>query len=110
MTDTLRSKRTEVHRLPNRGAYDSDTIHAILDEALICHVGFVFEDSPFVIPTGYGRVGNQLLIHGSSASRMLRALSTGAEACITVTLVDGLVLARSAFHTASGNAPASAAF
>ena len=98
MTDTLRTKRTEVHRLPLRGTYDRETVHAILDEGLICHVGFVFEGSPFVIPTGYGRDGDRLLIHGSAASRMLRALSAGAEACITVTLLDGLVLARSAFH------------
>lgn len=98
MTDTLRTKRTEVHRLPLRGTYDRETVHAILDEGLICHVGLVFEGSPFVIPTGYGRDGDRLLIHGSAASRMLRALSAGAEACITVTLLDGLVLARSAFH------------
>jgi nitroimidazol reductase NimA-like FMN-containing flavoprotein (pyridoxamine 5'-phosphate oxidase superfamily) len=98
MSESLGTKRTEVHRLPARGAYDRETVHAILDEGLICHVGFVFEGSPFVIPTGYGRDGERLLIHGSSASRMLRALSAGAEACITVTLVDGLVLARSAFH------------
>jgi nitroimidazol reductase NimA-like FMN-containing flavoprotein (pyridoxamine 5'-phosphate oxidase superfamily) len=98
MTDSLRTKRTEVHRLPARGTYDRETVHAILDEGLICHVGFVFEGSPFVIPTGYGRDGDRVLIHGSAASRMLRALSAGAEACITVTLVDGLVLARSAFH------------
>jgi nitroimidazol reductase NimA-like FMN-containing flavoprotein (pyridoxamine 5'-phosphate oxidase superfamily) len=98
MTETLRTTRTEVHRLPVRGAYDRKTMHAILDEGLICHVGFVFEGSPFVIPTGYGRDGDQLLIHGSAASRMLRALSAGTEACITVTLLDGLVLARSAFH------------
>jgi nitroimidazol reductase NimA-like FMN-containing flavoprotein (pyridoxamine 5'-phosphate oxidase superfamily) len=98
MTDSLRTQRTEVHRLPARGVYDRETIHAILDEGMICHIGFVFEGSPFVIPTGYGRAGEQLLIHGSSASRMLRALSAGAAACITVTLIDGLVLARSAFH------------
>jgi nitroimidazol reductase NimA-like FMN-containing flavoprotein (pyridoxamine 5'-phosphate oxidase superfamily) len=98
MPESLASKRTEVHRLPARGAYDRETVHAILDEGLICHVGFVFEGSPFVIPTGYGRDGDRLLIHGSSASRMLRALSAGAEACLTVTIVDGLVLARSAFH------------
>jgi uncharacterized protein len=98
MTDTLQTKRTEVHRLPVRGAYDRETVHAILDEGLICHVGFVFDGSPFVIPTGYGRDGDRLLIHGSAASRMLRALSAGAEACISVTLLDGLVLARSAFH------------
>jgi nitroimidazol reductase NimA-like FMN-containing flavoprotein (pyridoxamine 5'-phosphate oxidase superfamily) len=98
MTDSLRTTRTQVHRLPVRGAYDRETMHAILDEGLICHVGFVSDGSPFVIPTGYGRDGDQLLIHGSAASRMLRALSAGAEACITVTLLDGLVLARSAFH------------
>jgi uncharacterized protein len=98
MTDSLRTTRTEVHRLPVRGAYDRETVDAILDEGFICHVGFVFEGSPFVIPTGYGRDGDRLLIHGSAASRMLRALSAGAEACITVTLLDGLVLARSAFH------------
>jgi nitroimidazol reductase NimA-like FMN-containing flavoprotein (pyridoxamine 5'-phosphate oxidase superfamily) len=84
--------------MPPRGAYDRETVEAILDEGLICHVGFVYEGSPFVIPTGYGRDGERLLIHGSSASRMLRALAAGAEACLTVTLVDGLVLARSAFH------------
>jgi uncharacterized protein len=98
MVDSLRTTRTEVHRLPLRGAYDRETIDAILDEGLICHVGFVSDGSPFVIPTGYGRDGDRLLIHGSAASRMLRALSMGAEACITVTLLDGLVLARSAFH------------
>lgn len=97
MTDSLRTERTEVHRRPDRGAYDRETIYAILDEGLVCHVGFVFEGTPLVIPTGYGRAKDQLLIHGSSASRMLRALSAGAEACITVTLIDGLVLARSAF-------------
>jgi nitroimidazol reductase NimA-like FMN-containing flavoprotein (pyridoxamine 5'-phosphate oxidase superfamily) len=90
--------RTEVRRLPTRGAYDAHTIHAILDEGLICHVGFVHEGSPFVIPTGHARVGDHLLIHGSSASRMIRALSLEVEACITVTLIDGLVLARSAFN------------
>jgi uncharacterized protein len=98
MVDSLRTTRTEVHRLPLRGTYDRETIDAILDEGLICHVGFVSDGSPFVIPTGYGRDGDRLLIHGSAASRMLRALSIGAEACITVTLLDGLVLARSAFH------------
>jgi nitroimidazol reductase NimA-like FMN-containing flavoprotein (pyridoxamine 5'-phosphate oxidase superfamily) len=90
--------RLQVRRLPTRGAYDAPTIHAILDEGLICHVGFVYDGSPFVIPTGYARVGDRLLIHGSSASRMMRALSLEAEACITVTLIDGLVLARSAFN------------
>ena len=92
------TERTKVKRLPNRGAYDRETIYAILDEAFICHVGFVVNDQPYVIPTGYARVGDDLYIHGSSASRMLRSLSEGVDVCVTVTLVDGLVLARSAFH------------
>lgn len=90
--------RTRVRRLPARGAYDRDTIHAILDEALICHVGFVVEGSPVVIPTIHWRDGDRLYLHGSAASRMLRSLRDGVEACVTVTLLDGLVLARSAFH------------
>ena len=90
--------RTRVRRLPKRGNYDRETINAILDEAFICHVGFAFDGQPYVIPTGFARVGEHLYIHGSSASRMLRALSEGIDVCITVTLVDGLVLARSAFH------------
>jgi nitroimidazol reductase NimA-like FMN-containing flavoprotein (pyridoxamine 5'-phosphate oxidase superfamily) len=101
-TPRTQASRVQVRRLPDRGAYDPATIHAILDEGFLCHVGFVHGGSPFVIPTGYARVGDQLLIHGSSASRMMRALSPSsestAEACITVTLVDGLVLARSAFN------------
>src|SRR5439155_9677096 len=75
-----------------------DTVNAILDEAFICHVGFAVDGQPFVIPTSYARVGDQLFIHGSAASRMLRSLSKGIPVCVTVTLVDGLVLARSAFH------------
>ena len=92
------SERTRVRRLPERGAYDRETIDAILDEALVCHLGFVHDGRPAVIPTLHARVGDQVFIHGSSASRMLRALAGGIEACLTVTLVDGLVLARSAFH------------
>ncbi|MFT4113408.1 pyridoxamine 5'-phosphate oxidase family protein [Silvibacterium sp.] len=92
------SPRTRVARLPKRGDYDKATIHAILDEAFLCHVGFVIEGQPFVIPTGFGREGDTLYIHGSAASRMLRNLDKGIEACITVTLLDGLVLARSAFN------------
>lgn len=92
------TQRTEVHRLPQRGAYTRETIDPILDEGLVCHVGFVSDGTPFVIPTGYARHGDRLYIHGSSASRMMRALGAGLEACITITLVDGLVLARSAFH------------
>ena len=95
---TTQTERTKVKRLPARGHYDRDTIHAILDEGFICHVGFVVDGQPYVIPTGYARVGDQLYIHGSAASRMLRNLSKGIEVCVTVTLIDGLVLARSAFH------------
>lgn len=98
MTGIASTERTTLHRLPTRGTFDRETVHAILDEGLVCHIGFIFEGSPFVIPTGYGRSGDQLLIHGSAASRMIRTLSAGAEACITVSLLDGLVLARSAFH------------
>jgi nitroimidazol reductase NimA-like FMN-containing flavoprotein (pyridoxamine 5'-phosphate oxidase superfamily) len=90
--------RTQVKRLPQRGVYDEATVHAILDEAFLCHVGFAVEGQPYVIPTGYGRSGNQLYIHGSAASRMLRTLSEGVDVCVTVTLVDGYVLAKSAFH------------
>jgi len=92
------TSRTQLHRLPKRGTYDEATVHAILDEAYLCHVGFVVEGQPFVIPTGYGRSGNRLYIHGSAASRMLRTLSGGVDVCVTVTLVDGFVLAKSAFH------------
>lgn len=94
----LRSPRTVVKRLPDRGAYDRATIDPILDEGMICHVGFVADGQPFVLPTAYARVGDHVYIHGSAASRMLRSLAGGVPACLTVTLVDGLVLARSAFH------------
>ncbi|MFL6248075.1 MAG: pyridoxamine 5'-phosphate oxidase family protein [Thermoanaerobaculia bacterium] len=90
--------RTRVRRLSERGRYDTDTIHAILDEALICHVGFVVDGAPVVIPTIHWREGDTLYFHGSAASRMLRSLKGGVDACVTVTLLDGLVLARSAFH------------
>jgi nitroimidazol reductase NimA-like FMN-containing flavoprotein (pyridoxamine 5'-phosphate oxidase superfamily) len=96
--DSTQTKRTTVKRLPARGQYDREAINAILDEAFICHVGFVVEGQPYVIPTGYARIDDQLYIHGSAASRMLRNLSKGIEVCVTVTLIDGLVLARSAFH------------
>jgi nitroimidazol reductase NimA-like FMN-containing flavoprotein (pyridoxamine 5'-phosphate oxidase superfamily) len=92
------TERTQVKRLPKRGVYDRAAIHKILDEGFLCHVGFVVDGQPFVIPTGYARVEDTLYIHGSSASRMLRALSGGVAVSVTVTLVDGLVLARSAFH------------
>jgi nitroimidazol reductase NimA-like FMN-containing flavoprotein (pyridoxamine 5'-phosphate oxidase superfamily) len=92
------SDRTRVRRLGERGHYDAETIHAILDEALICHVGFVVNGQPVVIPTIHWRDGDTLYVHGSAASRMLRSLRDGVDACVTVTLLDGLVLARSAFH------------
>jgi len=90
--------RVAVRRHPERGAYDAATIHAILDEGFLCHVGFVDDAQPFVIPTLYARIGDTLYLHGSPLSRMLRHLADGLPLCVTVTLVDGLVLARSAFH------------
>jgi uncharacterized protein len=90
--------RTRLRRLPKRGHFDREMINSILDEAFICHVGFVADGQPYVIPTGYGRVGEDMFIHGSSASRMLRTLAEGVVVCVTVTLLDALVLARSAFH------------
>jgi uncharacterized protein len=92
------TERTRVRRLPKRANYDLDVIHAILDEAVVCHVGFVVEGRPVVIPTIHWREDDTLYVHGSAASRMLRSLREGVDACVTVTLVDGLVLARSAFH------------
>jgi nitroimidazol reductase NimA-like FMN-containing flavoprotein (pyridoxamine 5'-phosphate oxidase superfamily) len=98
MSDKPASQRSTVKRLPKRAVYDRDAIHRILDEGLICHVSFVVEGQPFVIPTIYVRIGEGLYLHGSPASRMLRFIAAGGKVCITVTLVDGLVLARSAFH------------
>jgi uncharacterized protein len=92
------SERTRVRREPQRGRYDRDTIDAILDAGLVCHLGFVHDGQPFVIPTLYARVGDEVFVHGSAASRMLRGLAGGLDACLTVTLVDGLVLARSVFN------------
>jgi uncharacterized protein len=92
------TKRTEFRRLPGRGSHDWDTINAILDTGFLAHVGFCVDGQPYVIPTLYGKDGAKLYLHGSAASRMLGTLETGVPACITVTLVDGLVLARSAFH------------
>lgn len=92
------TERTKLKRLPKRGVYDREEVYRILDEGFVCHVGFVADGQPFVIPTAYGRDGNTLFVHGAKASRMLKALRDGAEVCVTVTLVDGLVLARSAFH------------
>src|SRR5215211_2794763 len=92
------SARTWVRRHPERGAYDRETIEAILDEALICHLGFVHEGQPFVIPTIHARAGDVLYLHGAPASRMLRELAGGVDVCVTATLLDGLVLARSVYH------------
>ncbi|HEX5621976.1 MAG TPA: pyridoxamine 5'-phosphate oxidase family protein [Solirubrobacteraceae bacterium] len=94
----MKTPRTKLRRLPKRGAHDRPTIDAILDEALISHVGFVHDGRPAVIPTLHARLGDDVLIHGSAASRMLRALAQGIDVCLTATLIDGLVLARSAFH------------
>jgi uncharacterized protein len=92
------SARTTVKRHPERGAYDRDVVDAILDEALVCHVGFAIDGQPYVIPTIHARDGDVLYIHGSPASRMLRNLRDGVDACVTVTLLDGLVLARSVYN------------
>lgn len=92
------SGRSELRRLPKRGSHEPGDIHAILDAGFLAHVGFQTNGQPFVIPTLYGRDGDNLYLHGSAASRMLGELEGGAPACVTVTLVDGLVLARSAFH------------
>jgi len=92
------TERTTVRRRPQRASYDQSTVEAILDEALFCHLGFVVDDQPYVIPTIHARVADHLYIHGSAVSRMLRSVREGLPVCITVTLLDGLVLARSAFH------------
>lgn len=98
MSEYEQTKRNRVTRIPERAKYDEETIFAIIDEALICHVGFVIQGKPVVIPTIHARDGNRLLLHGSSASRMLRHFREGNDICVTVTLLDGLVLARSVFH------------
>ena len=93
------TERTKVRRLPDRGKYDAESVYGILDEAFICHVGFVVDGQPYVIPTGFARVNDTLYIHGSAASRMLRTLADGVQVCVTVTLIDGIVMARSGFHS-----------
>ena len=98
MTALSPTPRTRVRRLPRRASYDRNVIHAILDEALVCHVGFVDEGQPFVLPTTYARLDDAVYLHGSAASRLLRGLGEGIPVCVTVTLLDGLVFARSAFH------------
>ena len=97
MSNYVPTERTQVRRLAKRGVYDRDVVYGILDEGIVCHVGFIAEGKPVVIPTNYGRIDDTLYIHGSVVSRMLGALAKGADVCVTVTLLDGLVLARAAF-------------
>jgi hypothetical protein len=97
-TKLVPTQRTALKRLPERGAYGRNIIYKILDKGLVCHVGFIVSGEPIVIPMAYARAGNMLYIHGSVASRILRTLARGTPVCVTVTLLDGLVLARSAFH------------
>ena len=96
MSDYSPTERTKIRRKPNRAVYDEAAIHAILDEAFVCQIGFALEGQPYVIPTNYVRVGKRLFLHGSSASRMFRALAAGAPLCLSVMLIDGLVLAPTA--------------
>lgn len=98
MTEFTKTDTNTVRRQAGRGHYDRETIYSILDEGYICHVGFLFDGKPFVIPTLYARHEDKIYIHGSSISRMLKELEKGVDLCLTVTLVDGIVLARSAFH------------
>jgi len=93
-----KTERTTVHRHAERGAYDREAVHAILDEGLVGHLGFAVDGQPYVIPVLYAREGERIYLHGSPLSRLLRTLAAGVPLCLTVTLVDGLVLARSAFH------------
>ena len=96
--NTFKTERTRVRRISDRGHYDQDTIYPIIDEAMICHVGFIQNNNPVVIPTIHARLGNTLYIHGSGASRMLKVITNQNNICVTISLIDGIVLARSAFH------------
>lgn len=99
MSEFAKTKKTSITRLPKRGVYDKETVYSILDEALFCTVAFVREDQPFQIPTGFCRIGDRVYIHGSVGSFYMRELvEKGSPVCISATLIDGLVLARSAFH------------
>jgi nitroimidazol reductase NimA-like FMN-containing flavoprotein (pyridoxamine 5'-phosphate oxidase superfamily) len=98
MTDFTKTDKTRIRRLPKRGHYDRETIYPILDEALICHVGFTDGDQPHVIPINFARIGDSIVLHGAKSSRLLRHIAAGHPICIEVTVVDGLVLARSVFH------------
>ena len=99
MPDFTPTPKTRVHRLPKRGHYDRETIYQILDEALICHVGFAEGNQPFVIPINFARVDDTIVLHGAKASRLLKHIEAGNPVCIEATIVDGLVLARSVFHS-----------
>ncbi|HEY2369135.1 MAG TPA: pyridoxamine 5'-phosphate oxidase family protein [Polyangiaceae bacterium] len=98
MTKFSPTDRTRIHRLPARGNYDRDVVHAILDEALVCHLAYVVDDQPYAIPTTFARDGDRLYVHGAAASRTLKTLAGGVRVCFTATLLDGIVYARSAFH------------
>jgi nitroimidazol reductase NimA-like FMN-containing flavoprotein (pyridoxamine 5'-phosphate oxidase superfamily) len=96
MSDFTPTARTKVRRKPDRGTYDRETIYRILDEAFVCQVGFIVDGLPYVVPTNYVRVGDKLFLHGSTASRLMRALGSGAPFCLSVTLLDGIVLSPTA--------------
>lgn len=98
MTEFVKSQRTRIHRLPARGHYDRQAVYRILDEALICHVGFVQEGQPYVIPINFARLGDAVVLHGAKASRLLKHIAAGHPVCVEAAIVDGLVLARSVFH------------
>lgn len=98
MTDFPKTEKNNIKRLPKRGYYDRETIYRILDEALICHVGFVVDGQPHVIPTNFARIDDTIVLHGAKASRLLKHIEAGYPVCVEVTVVDGLVLARSVFH------------
>ena len=98
MTQYNKTEKNRIRRLPQRGHYDRETIYQILDEALICHVGFVDQDQPYVIPINFARVEDTIVLHGAKASRLLKHIEAGHPVCVEATIVDGLVLARSVFH------------
>jgi nitroimidazol reductase NimA-like FMN-containing flavoprotein (pyridoxamine 5'-phosphate oxidase superfamily) len=98
MTDFAKTEKNSIKRLPKRGYYDREIIYRILDEALICHVGFVADGQPYVIPTNFARVDDTVILHGAKASRLLKHIEAGPPVCVEATIVDGLVLARSVFH------------
>ena len=98
MTEFVKTEKTTIHRLPARGHYDRQTIYGILDEALICHVGFAHAGQPYVIPINFARLGDSIVLHGAKASRLLKHIAAGNPICLEATIVDGLVLARSVFH------------